>query len=131
MLKICIYIGINAHVTPADAQTDRHTDTHGKVEQYSAEAESAIYVFHHVFGQTCLLFICLRNSPSSRWVLSGTAKSRLLSFPVSFDVLFFARLDDENNDINNNFDLQMATCNNNGIRDACRTADIIDCHRLP
>ena len=42
MLKICIYIGINAHVTPVDAQTDRHTDTHGKVEQYSAEAESAI-----------------------------------------------------------------------------------------
>ena len=42
MLKICIYIGINAHVTPVDAQTDRQTDTHGKVEQYSAEAESAI-----------------------------------------------------------------------------------------
>ena len=38
MLKICIYIGINAHVTPADG----HTDTHMKVEQYSAEAESAI-----------------------------------------------------------------------------------------
>ena len=39
MLKICIYIGINAHVTPADGQTH----THGKVEQYSAEAESAIF----------------------------------------------------------------------------------------
>ena len=32
-----IYIGINAHVTPADGQTDGHV----KVEQYSAEAESA------------------------------------------------------------------------------------------
>ena len=39
MLKICIYIGINAHVTPADA----HTDGNVKVEQYSAEAESAIH----------------------------------------------------------------------------------------
>ena len=37
MLKICIYIGINAHVTPADRQTDGNV----KVEQYSAEAESA------------------------------------------------------------------------------------------
>ena len=37
MLKICIYIGINAYVTPADAQTDGNA----KVEQYSAEAESA------------------------------------------------------------------------------------------
>ena len=42
MLKICIYIGINAHVTPVHAQTD----THGKVEQYSAEAESA--TFYHL-----------------------------------------------------------------------------------
>ena len=39
MLKICIYIGINAHVTPV---TDTHTHGHVKVEQYSAEAESAI-----------------------------------------------------------------------------------------
>ena len=38
MFKICIYIGINAHVTPV---THRQTDTHVKVEQYSAEAESA------------------------------------------------------------------------------------------
>ena len=38
MLKICIYIGINAHVTPAH----RHTHGNVKVEQYSAEAESAI-----------------------------------------------------------------------------------------
>ena len=46
MLKICIYIGINAHVTPAD----RHTDTHGKVEQYSAEAESAIEKYELYFA---------------------------------------------------------------------------------
>ena len=44
MLKICIYIGINAHVTPV---THRQTDTHVKVEQYSAEAESAkIYLLY-------------------------------------------------------------------------------------
>ena len=41
MLKICIYIGINAHVTPAHGQTDTRTDGNVKVEQYSAEAESA------------------------------------------------------------------------------------------
>ena len=40
MLKICIYIGINAHVTPV---TDGRTDGNVKVEQYSAEAESAIF----------------------------------------------------------------------------------------
>ena len=44
MLKICIYIGINAHVTPV---TDRQTDTHVKVEQYSAEAESAKICWIH------------------------------------------------------------------------------------
>ena len=42
MLKICIYIGINAHVTPAHGQTDRRTHGNVKVEQYSAEAESAM-----------------------------------------------------------------------------------------
>ena len=35
--NLYIYIGINAHVTPAH----RHTDGNVKVEQYSAEAESA------------------------------------------------------------------------------------------
>ena len=39
-----IYIGINAHVTPVHTQTHRHTDGNVKVEQYSAEAESAIQI---------------------------------------------------------------------------------------
>ena len=34
--------------------TDRQTDTHGKVEQYSAEAESAKITFSHIFF---LLFV--------------------------------------------------------------------------
>ena len=52
MLKICIYIGINAHVTPADA----HTDGNVKVEQYSAEAESAICAtWWPYFQLMCLL----------------------------------------------------------------------------
>ena len=38
--NLYIYIGINAHVTPADGRTDGNV----KVEQYSAEAESAIEI---------------------------------------------------------------------------------------
>ena len=36
-----MYIGKNAHITPVHTQRDRHV----KVEQYSAEAESAIILY--------------------------------------------------------------------------------------
>ena len=73
MLKICIYIGINAHVTPAHGQTDRRTHGNVKVEQYSAEAESAIYIIQYKSkrrGRATFWVLYLYSYPILVWISS-------------------------------------------------------------
>ena len=73
--NLYIYIGINVHVTPAHGRTDGNV----KVEQYSAEAESAILnkTLQNKctsVGQKFLRYIKIKTAKKNSWEKAGETK---------------------------------------------------------